>query len=257
MNDQDFSQENDFWKQLKLETEPFEQQRKLVIMAHLLLNRANTISHNFSHIDSDDLTTLIIQHQKVSQQSEIFFEKALPHIDPAFKGQSFEQQLQTLQQELSNTADAIVRYQQQNAALAEHQIRLKGEITTLNEIKPQLEIHEENVRQLQAQLDQLIHYKNCLEQSEKNSEQLQKDSIKTVIESVPVIVSLIKANQEIYQIYFDENNHIGEAMQQLETSYEMAAHTEKIAELSNSIDTFLQDFDNELRTLIELQEQVG
>ena len=51
-----------------------------------------------------------------------------------------------------------------------------------------------------------------------------------------------------------ENARIGEAMQEISTS-EIAAHTDKIAILSKDISASLQEFDQELRQLIERAEK--
>jgi chromosome segregation ATPase len=255
---QDFYQENDLWQALQAETEPFQQHQQLVEMARLLLERANSIEHDFTQLVPDDLTGLLIEYKGTALQVNTFFQKSLPHIDPEYKGEPFEQKLQTLQQTLSETCKEIERIREQNTMMSEQQAQLDKKIDTLTQLKPQIETLEDNISQLKTQLEQLKPHQEHFEQLANKSEQLNQEVITSIIESIPNIVALIKTNQEIYQNHFVVNAQTGEAMQHIEEkTSEIATHTDKIATLSKDISASLQDFDRELQHLIEIGDKQG
>jgi DNA repair exonuclease SbcCD ATPase subunit len=260
-----FFQENDLWQAIQAQADVKKQRRQLVEMARLLLKRANLSPNEIAQLDYDDLTDLLLEYQDIAEQTESFFQNALPHIDPEYQGQPFEQQLQTLQQTLSDTRANIVRLREQQQTLSEQQARLETEqitldkeIQRLNQIKPQLEQLEQNILRLKEQLETLKQHEAQLKQLAEDSEPFQQQVITAIIEAIPNMVALIKANQEIFRNHLTENARIAEAMQQIEEkTSEIAAHTDNIATLSKNIDASLQEFDAELQQLIQIQEKLS
>jgi len=255
-----FSQENDLWQAIQAQTDAKEQRRQLVEMARLLLERASMSSDEIAQLNYDDTTDLLLEYQGTAEQTERFFQNALPHIDPEYQGQPFEQQLQTLQQTLSDTCAKVTRIREQQKALSEEQARLKAEQTTLDKevkqlsrIKPQVEQIEQNLSELKEQLETLRQHEAQLKQLAEDSEPFQQEAITAIIKAIPNIVALIKANQEIFQNHFAKNARIGEAMQHIEDkTSEITTHTDTMARLSKEIDASLQEFDKELQQLIEI-----
>ncbi|OQY55345.1 MAG: hypothetical protein DRR08_24130 [Candidatus Parabeggiatoa sp. nov. 2] len=258
-----FSQENDLWQAIQTQTDAKEQRRQLVEMARLLLERANISPDKLAQLDYDDITDLLLEYQGTAEQTENFFQTALPHIDPEYQGQPFEQQIQTLQQTLSDTRADIARIREQQKTLSEKRATLEQNKATLNEevnqltqLKPQIETLEQNIAQLKVQLETLRQHEEQLKQLAEDSEPFQQEAITAIIEAIPNIVTLIKANQEIFQNHFAENARIGEAMQQIEDkTSEITTHTDKIATLSKNIKASLQEFETELQHLIEIRER--
>ncbi|KHD09831.1 hypothetical protein PN36_06815 [Candidatus Thiomargarita nelsonii] len=242
-----FYQEDDLWQALQAQTDLKKQRYQLVEMAHLLLKRARINPDDIAQLDYDDITDLLLEYQGTAEQTDNFFQQALPFIDPEYKGQAFEQQLQTLQQTLSDTRAEITRFSEQNTRLSEQKNQLDKEVECLTELKPQVETLEQNISQLKEQVEALRQHEERLKQLA--DEPFHQEAITTVIESIPNIVALIKANQEIFQNHLAENARIGEAMQ------EIADHTDKMATLSKNMSASLQEFDRELQRVIEIGEK--
>lgn len=249
-----FSQENDLWQALQAQTDLKKQRHQLVEMARLLLERARINPDDIAQLDYDDVTDLLLEYQGTAEQTANFFQQALPFIDPEYKDQPFEQQLQTLQQTLSDTCADITRFSEQNTHLSEQKTQLDQEIKRLTELKPQVETLEPNVLKLKEQLKTLQQSEQRLKQLADDAEPFHQEAITAVIESIPNIVTLIKANQEIFQNHLAENARIGEAMQEISTA-EIADHTDKMATLSKNLSASLQEFDQELKNVIEIGEK--
>jgi len=249
-----FYQEDDLWQALQAQTDLKKQRHQLVEMAYLLLKRARINPDDIAQLDYDDITDLLLEYQGTAEQTDNFFQQALPFIDPEYKGQPFEQQLQKLQQTLAETRADITRFREQNTRLSEQKIHLDKKVERLTELKLQVETLEQNVSELKEQLKTLQQSDERLKQLADDAEPFHQEAITAVIESIPNVVTLIKANQEIFQNHLAENARIGEAMQEISTA-EIADHTDKMATLSKNISASLQEFDQELKRVIEIREK--
>lgn len=235
----DFYQENELWQALRAETDSTKQNYQLVQMAKLLLECADL--NPVAELDVDDITDLLLEYQEAAELTNDFFNKALPHIDPEYKGQPFEQQLQTLQQTLATTIKEIGRISEQNKILLKQKRQLESEIKQLNKVKSEMETLEQNIADLQLALKPLKQYQARLKELETESEPLHQEAITIVNESIRKILVLIEANKESLDNHFVENVRVGKAI---------GNNIDKIIQLSKSIGASLQEFDGELRRLI-------
>jgi len=250
----EFQQENDLWQRVQNETNPMEQRLLMVEMVKLLLEKADMEPSEITLYDRDELTDLFLEYQEAGGYMTGFFEKALPNLDPEYKGKPFETQLQQLQEQISTAITKSETVLKQLRQWQDEEKNLNTEIERLETIQSQADILERNIKQLGEYNNSLLPNIKRYEQLESTSQNLYEEIQKALLDAIPRMIELLKENFDVHREHFDENEKIREAFAQVKNLPDLAANTFEINKLSRNIDEQLQRFDDLLATFIRVLE---
>ncbi|EIJ42208.1 hypothetical protein BegalDRAFT_1312 [Beggiatoa alba B18LD] len=251
----DFTQENALWVQIQQQTNCDKQSQQLLEMARLLLQQAQQTTPNPATLNSDDLTDLLLEYQSMGQMIHQFITLARPHLDPDYRGQPFEQELENLQGGLKQDDESLQSLKQQQQTLTQTQTHLQQTLEQQQALEQEIIRLAENIEKLKQELNYLQQRPARLTALADSSVQLQQEAQQALIESLPKIVQLIKNNQTIYRQHFNANQHIINTIQLNESLEEMSQPLQKIALLSQSTEKNLRTFDEQLQLIILIQEK--
>lgn len=254
----DLQQENAHWQLLQMEQDPLQQRLKLVEMAKLLLEKAPAANTEWTKCNSDDLTDLFLEYQAAGEYIRHFFQAALPYIDPEYKGQSFEKQLQTLHEQIINTVTQVSRIIEQNRQWFVEQKHLQHEIEQLNATKTAADGLESTLRELRQQLETLQPQVLRIKELGNESTTLHEQISTLLSQTIPEIVEVMRKNYMLYRTHFHENARIGMAFadftkQQSELD-EVAQHGKEIGDIVRTVTPQLTRLDELLVQFIEKEE---
>ncbi|ALG69183.1 hypothetical protein [Beggiatoa leptomitoformis] len=250
----DFTQENALWAQLQTQTAPNKQRQQLLEMARLLLLHAQMDTATTTQLATDDLTDLFLEYQMIGETIAQFLQKSLPFLDPDYRGQAFEQELQALQEKLAQDKAQARTLQNQLQTLREEQTQLTQTVQQQQAIEQEVQTLTTNIAKLKQELSYLQQRPARLTALAESSIQLYQEAQQAIIDAIPQIMNLVQANKELYKKHFKANQQIMDAMQLPNITEEISSPVQKIAQVTQAIEKNLQTFDQQLQSLILTNE---
>ncbi len=254
----DLQQENAHWQALQSEQDPLQQRIKLVEMAKLLLEKALADNPDWARCDSDDLTDLFLEYQASGEHISQFFQAALPYLDPEYKGQPFEQQLQTLHEQIANTIAQAARIVEQNQQWFAEQKHLQQEIEQLTTTQNAADELETNLRELRQQFETLQPQVARIKELGNESATLHEQISTLLTQAIPEIIEVLRKNYALYRTHLHENARIGTAVADFSTQLsdlgEVAQHGKEIGDIVQTVTPQLARLDELLARFIAEEE---
>lgn len=237
-----FQQENDLWQQVQTETDPFEQRRRLIEMAKLLLQQAAESPFDLATVSEDSVMEFLLDQRDAAQYLESLLQQTRPHIDPEYAETPFEAKLQALQQRLAEVATESERIQTQVTTLSStrqtletQQEQLTAEQAALDHLNQHVGQLQHNIQRLQQQIDQL-------QPMLAESETLYQNAVQNALAAMTAITTALRAVYEIHQTHFAENQLVIEGLQSVALT-ELQQNMPEIEQLVAQIQSGLQQFD--------------
>jgi hypothetical protein len=242
-----FGQERDLWDALQTTENPFEQHLFSLQLGRLLLNKSNGFTTPLVSFSSDYIVELMIEHQRIASNVNVFLSASIPLLDQEYKGKSFEEKLLFLQKELSLTIENITRITSQTKSLSVENEKLTFELQKLEQIKSELNNLEQLRNELRRTVSSLNDQKERLSNKDSELTELYSQNIDMYIDSIMLLKKHIDSIRNMQSIHLHENMLIFDNNYQCIDSNNL----EELKKLLISTTDNLKKFDQLLKSFCE------
>lgn len=242
---------DDLWQRINKEDDPIIRRDLLIEMSRLLLEMDDV---SWTQTEDSDSTSALLEYQIIAKQVSDRMQQALPWIDADFKGESLEQELQQVQEELLSCADKSAETLQQLKSLKGQKADLEAQQEELQFQQQELQTTSEVIQNLQQDISQLEQgISELRELLDKHSDiEQQKTITKVLADFNPVLISSLKHYQHLalaWQQHQKENDVVTEGLTMRAESSDIQA-MKGVPELAQDISLKLEDYDQLLAKLL-------
>ena len=239
-----YPQEDDHWQAIQQEKNSVKRRLHFVQMAKLLLERAKTTEQEQKNLDEDDLTDLQLEYKKIGRQTQDFLNTSLPFIDPEFKGQPFEIQIQALRDTLQASTQRLTTVHKQNAKLLAEKELLQQRAEALEELETKVASLEKLQERLRPEVIQKIQHQIW--------NPVFEEGLARALETLHIWTEKAEEVQQNIHAHFVANQEVTKLASLHPNTTDIA---KKLGKLANEAQHTLALFDETLAQLIATEEQ--
>ncbi|MBU0655274.1 MAG: hypothetical protein KJ914_09105 [Gammaproteobacteria bacterium] len=251
---------DDLWQAIAQEQDTSTRRELLAQMARILLELEDGTWPQDTRLATDS-TSSLLDYQTIGRLAATRIQQALPWLDPDYKGEPLEQELQQTRQELHTLAEQVNTLRQQQAELQDQQTQLEPQRQALQQQQQALRSQQQTLEQtrqdtlnLQQTItsleDSLTRLQAMLTHQDDTAQQLH---ITRLLEEFnPVLQQALEHYRQlasIWRLHLDENDEVATALaQQVEETNR--GDVQDLPRIAEGIANRLREYDSILSGLI-------
>jgi chromosome segregation ATPase len=247
---------DDLWQAIALEEDPSTRRELLAQMARILLELEDSDWTDSSAPDSDS-TASLLEYQAIGKLAATHIQQALPWLDPDYKGEPLEQELQQTRQELQTITAQMDSIRLQQAELHNQQTQLAPQRQTLQNQQHSLQSQQQTLEQTRQDIlsvqqtigsmeEDITRLRSMLEQQDKASHQIH---ISRLLEEFnPILQRALEHYRQlasVWQLHLNENNKVAMNLNS-QSNYDL----ENLPPIAKNIANQLQEYDSMMTRLL-------
>lgn len=225
----DWNQADRLYSLLKNDNEVFSRNKKLLLMAKLLLDEVDFKNETMSHFSEDKITEIFVGFVKLAEGCEAFYRESADLLNPHLKAGAFGQKLDNLLGQISEVS---------------------GEFRKMEETSRELLAREQEFNKIKTEYDELVKKRNDLQELQ---EIVKPENMKKYIQEIAGLEAKLKDDRTKYEeIQLDRQKLLGA----LETTSSVIKEIEDLNEGSvKQVLQVIKGLDADVRARIDLHRR--
>jgi predicted RNase H-like nuclease (RuvC/YqgF family) len=254
---------DDLWQAIAQEDDPGARRELLAQMARVLLELEDSGWEDSSPPDSDS-TASLLEYQAIGKLAATHIQQALPWLDPDYKGEPLEQELQQTRQELQTITAQIDGIRLQQAELHNQQTQLDPQRQTLQSQQHSLQSQQQTLEQTRQDIlsvqqaissmeEEIARLQTMLEQHDEASHQIH--IFRLLEEFNPILQRVLGHYRQlasVWQLHLEENDETAKGLTLL-VGNTGRGEVQNLPRIAENIANRLREYDSILSELITRQ----